>query len=181
VGSSCQPLDDVRVRVAEFSAEQTDDRVAHRREYLGGIPGADPAAILAERHVPYGVELILDAPVLADQLQQARRVGPVFRPAGDAVDDLRRRLAIAGDGAGPAEALRETLPELEAGPDRSGLERANCDPAARLLDGPGEEWGKRRDLRGRDAAGRGKKSERFRRNSGRRRCRSPSRAGCPSP
>jgi hypothetical protein len=141
VGSSRQTLDDIGVRVAELLTEQTDDHVPDRRQHLRGIPRVNAAAILSQRHVADIMQLIFHAPMLPDHLQQAGRIGPVFRQTGDAVNHFGGRLAVAGDGAGQTETLPEPLPEFEAGQDRSGFEGADFDPTPRFLDGLGEELG----------------------------------------
>src|SRR5208283_2446869 len=65
-------------------------------EVLGGVAGTFAAEVFAEAYVEHPVQLVFDAPVLADRAVQPRRVGG---EAGDVVADfaldLSRGLVVA--------------------------------------------------------------------------------------
>src|SRR4051794_41591959 len=68
------------------AADEGDGEVAQGGERASA--GADAASVLGEGDIADAVELVLDAPMVAGEAQQALRRGGLGRQAGDEIDDL---------------------------------------------------------------------------------------------
>jgi len=70
------------------SSDERENGVAKGGEGLGSLGCGSAAGVLAAGHVADVMQAVLDAPVVARQLQQAGGVGLITRQAGDGIDGL---------------------------------------------------------------------------------------------
>jgi len=115
--------------------QQVNHRIADRGQHLRRAALADPAAVLAQRHVPDIVESVLDPPVPARQPQQLLGVGFVLGETRDPVDHLVRGFSVQRPLARQLEALLQSRPLLVQRQQGRRAQRALLDAAVPLVRG----------------------------------------------
>jgi hypothetical protein len=126
--------------------EQVEGRVTKRGQVQRGRAGMDAAGVFALGLVADVEDAVFDAPMLAVQTQQRRRVGFFARQGGDAVGDLRRGSAVKRALSDERERLGRGRPGDATGrrvraDERSRLDSATCraELAATLSADPADE------------------------------------------
>ncbi len=94
------------------AADETNGGVAQGRHHPGRRAAAHERLVFGEGNIAHPVRAVLDAPVVADQVQEAVSGGPLGCQAGDAVDHLLAHLTglDRGDLAVEAEDLLGSRP-----------------------------------------------------------------------
>jgi len=115
-------------------SEKPEGSISQGCEGLGRIVGPHPAGIFGEGGVSDPVEAILDAPVLAIEVEEILAGSALAGQAGDGVDGFLRLLAGQLPGAMDAADLGHAGP-VEIGRDLAGRGQLTLlDPAVALVD-----------------------------------------------
>jgi len=117
------------------ASDERENGVAKGSKGLGGVGRGGAAGVLAAGHVADVMQAVLDAPVVARQLQQAGGVGLVTRQAGDGIDGLDALLVADRAAAFEAADLPQSRPGGEMAVEaRRALQAPNLDATMALVD-----------------------------------------------
>ena len=133
VGVRLQVFEGGRVAVRRHAREPVNGGIPQRRQHLRGVARPHPAGVLAERHVPHVVQLVLDRPVVPHERPQAFRSRLVGGQAGDGVRHLHLDRPLHPPLAPPFDPLFQPRPLRPGGEDGRGPQRPHFPPSVPLV------------------------------------------------